>query len=451
MYVQQIIIQGIRCFRAGPEGVNLDFERPDGSFAGWTVVAGRNGSGKSSFLQALAIALSGPETARTLKLGWASWLRQDEEEGRIAARLVRHDDDGFVGGGRTPKQRSIWTCLRWATSEEGPEPLMQPQPFRDSSIRTADRGPWAENPVGWLVAGYGPFRRASSATGDATRMMMAPGHVARLVSLFREDATLAEGVSWLDFIYVRKLEQKQEWVQLEADVLRLLNDGLLPSGFVAERIDSDGLWVRQGNTSLPLRELSDGYRTVAALILDIVRHVFMANGSLGIEEVDGHVVVPHSGVVLIDEIDAHLHVSWQKEIGFWLKQRFPAMQFIVSTHSPFICQAADPGGLIRLPGPGEDGVAEHVSDELFLQITKGGAEEATVSELFGLDYTHSDESEDLRREVARREANLLGKKDAPASVLSELNDLRQQLPATGMTAVDEAWRLFTIEKSENSS
>jgi predicted ATPase len=52
-----------------------------------------------------------------------------------------------------------------------------------------------------------------------------------------------------------------------------------------------------------------------------------------------------SGVELIDEVDAHLHPEWQREVGFWLKRHFPKIQFLVTTHSPSICQAAAPNGL----------------------------------------------------------------------------------------------------------
>uniref|UniRef100_UPI00384F2E93 hypothetical protein n=1 Tax=Microbispora cellulosiformans TaxID=2614688 RepID=UPI00384F2E93 len=45
-------------------------------------------------------------------------------------------------------------------------------------------------------------------------------------------------------------------------------------------------------------------------------------------------------------------MSWQKKIGEWLKEHFPAIRFIVTSHSPYICQSSDPDGLIRLPGIG---------------------------------------------------------------------------------------------------
>ncbi|MGW7356493.1 hypothetical protein ACWGI0_07505 [Streptomyces sp. NPDC054802] len=50
-------------------------------------------------------------------------------------------------------------------------------------------------------------------------------------------------------------------------------------------------------------------------------------------------------------MDAHRHVSWQQRIGEWSKAHFPAVLFIVTTHSQCVCHAAEPGGLVRLPGP----------------------------------------------------------------------------------------------------
>lgn len=101
-------------------------------------------------------------------------------------------------------------------------------------------------------------------------------------------------------------------------------------------IDSDGLWTERRGILLPLRELSDGYRTVAALVLDILKQLETTFGTLGLEWNGSSPIVGHAGVVLIDEADIHLHVSWQQRIGFWLKEHFPKIQFLVTTHSPFI-------------------------------------------------------------------------------------------------------------------
>jgi hypothetical protein len=451
MYVHEVKISNVKSFRDGTMESTIDFERPGGTFAGWTVVAGRNGAGKSSFLQAIALSLAGPEAARSLQESWSGWIRESATHAMVSTR-VRYapEFDRFVETGRLPKE-SFWTGLQWETSATGPEPTMSA--YRETShtrTRTASRGPWAENPSGWLVAGYGPFRRLSSAASDAQRLMMGPGHVSRLVSLFREDASLSESVRWLQEIYLRRLEGKPGWEALENVVLRVLDDGLLPAEMKVKKVDSDGLWVEHGGLELPLKDLSDGYRTVAALVLDIVRHLHQTYGSLELVETTDGVALDYPGVILIDEIDAHLHVSWQQVIGFWLKTRFPSLQFIVSTHSPFICQAADRRGLVRLPAPGEQRTAEHVPDQLFIDVVNGTADDATLTELFGLEHTYSEQSDALRQLVAELESRIL-RGDASREDRQRHQQLQMLIPRSANASVDRAARLLEVEVSASTA
>jgi hypothetical protein len=303
--------------------------------------------------------------------------------------------------------------------------------------------PWEQSPKGWFVVAYGPYRRLTGHASDAQRLMAGPERVARLVSLFREDASLVECVTWLREIYLRRLENRPGAAELEDAVLALLNDGLLPDGVTVEGVDSEGLWVLQNGIRLPLNELSDGYRTMAALVMDIVRHLESTFSGLRIEPAEDDEGpfqrVLHTGIVLIDEVDLHLHVSWQKRIGFWLKRHFPNIQFIVTTHSPFICQAADPRGLIRLPAPGENRTAEHVSEELYNTVVNGSLDDAVLTELFGLETPYSKPAERLREDVARLEAKLQTGK-ASAKDRSALEDLRSRLPQNLSSDVEQALR-----------
>jgi hypothetical protein len=182
-------------------------------------------------------------------------------------------------------------------------------------------------------------------------------------------------------------------------------------------VDSDGLWVRRGSREFALRELSDGYQTVTALVLDLVRHLHTHYGGLHAERDEGGgISFPLAGVVLIDEIDAHLHVSWQQRIGEWLKRHFPLVQFIVTTHSPYICQAADPGGLIRLPGPDEEAPPRVVDEELYHRVVYGSGDDAVLTELFGLDSPYSARAEELRRELGELEDRVLAGEAGDAEV-----------------------------------
>jgi energy-coupling factor transporter ATP-binding protein EcfA2 len=440
LYIQRVRIQNIRGFK----DVNLDFTRPEGSPAGWTVLAGRNGSGKSTLLKAVALAVTGTTRAHALYESLTNWVRRSESNGNVEALIEPSLEDGDTGVrvAHLPYPLS----LAWKSDEPGVRGY-----FPLSTYKIGDQllgGPWSPNSSGWFLAAYGPYRRLTGHASDVQRLMESPHPIARIVNLFREDASLVESVTWLRDIYLRRLEGKQGAEELEQAVLRLLNDGLLPGEAQVEGIDSDGLWVQQHGVRLPLKELSDGYRTMAALVLDIVRHLHNCFGRLRIEtarDEEGEFQrILHSGVVLIDEMETHLHVSWQKRVGFWLKRHFPNIQFIVTTHSPFICQAADPRGLIRLPAPGEDRPVEHVSEDLYNTVVNGGVDDAVLTELFGLETPYSEEARKLRERVAELEAQLQTGK-ATRGNQDELTELRSRLPRTMTADVEQALRKLAID------
>jgi len=434
-------IKNVRGFRE----VDLDFSRPDGSLAGWTVLAGRNGAGKSTLLKAIALSLAGPPEAKALVPSFANWvsLGGDIAETELLVEPTEEDTDYLT--------TSSTIALRWASTPNGAEPRLTGVMGHEFAELERDHheGPWSGDPFGWFIAGYGPYRRLTGHASEAQRLMAGPRRVAGLVTLFREDASLVESVSWLREIYLRRLEKKLGADHLEKTVLSLLNDGLLPDDVIVENIDSEGLWVRQRGIRLPLTELSDGYRTTAALIMDIVRqldrHADLLDINTIVEASGTCQQIGYSGVVLIDEVDLHLHVSWQKGIGFWLKRHFPNIQFIVTTHSPFVCQAADPRGLIRLPAPGENRSAEHVSEALYNTVVNGGADDAVLTELFGLDTPYSGESERLRERVAQLEALLQSGKVSDKE-REELKELRSRLPQTLSADMEQALRTLAINE-----
>jgi len=106
-------------------------------------------------------------------------------------------------------------------------------------------------------------------------------------------------------------------------------------------INSDQLEITLENGQrLPFHYLSDGYRNIIGMIADIAFRMSVLNPGL-----EDKVILDTPGIVLIDEIDLHLHPKWQRRIVDDLKRVFPKIQFIVTTHSPFIIQSLDIGEL----------------------------------------------------------------------------------------------------------
>lgn len=118
---------------------------------------------------------------------------------------------------------------------------------------------------------------------------------------------------------------------------------ILLGGFDNLRILEDPLRlvVDKGGVTFDVSQLSDGERSFLALVCDLGRRLALANPRLE-NPLHG------SGVVLIDEIELHLHPKWQREVVGKLRRIFPNIQFITTTHSPFVIQSLRPGELINL-------------------------------------------------------------------------------------------------------
>jgi energy-coupling factor transporter ATP-binding protein EcfA2 len=363
MYIDKVRLTNIRGFR----DLEFSFDRGNGTYAGWTVLTGDNGSGKSTLLKAVALALA-YNYRGILQPSLRGWLRTGEAKARIELQVVESS------GGRDA-----------ALIEIG-------KPTRVGGIEMPDAmGTFPSNTDGWFCCGYGPFRRISGASKDVSEMMVIPV-VERLVTLFQETASLAEADRWLRDLNYKKLEGKNKAAETLALVLELLNEEFLPNQVRVERVDSDGLWLKDSkDNDLSWSDMSDGYRAALALLTDILRHMINAHSTddLTGRDADGCLFLKPSGVVLIDEIDAHLHPEWQREIGFWLKKRFPNIQFIVTSHSPLICQAADPNGLFVLPEPGSDEPARALTPEEYQEVISSRPDTILRSAAFGLQNTRS--------------------------------------------------------------
>jgi predicted ATP-binding protein involved in virulence len=163
--------------------------------------------------------------------------------------------------------------------------------------------------------------------------------------------------------------------------------------------------------------------------LDLVRHFseVFPSGQLFEISADGSVVIDKPGVVLIDEVESHLHPSWQRDLPVWLTRKFPRVQFIVSTHSPLIAQSADSDGIFVLPLPGEtDRLPRKLSTEEADRIRSGRAEKTLLGAAFGLKSTRSRKAvEQIRRfQLLNGKSKAAGLSEDEAK---ELKHIKQEL------------------------
>ncbi len=399
MYIDRITLKNIRGF----ENLEFDLCRGDAKYAGWTVFTGDNGAGKSSLLKAIAVALTGRDVARSLQPSFHRWIREgaENQESKIELMIVpEKGTDEFSEKGQTAYKKFLATVILKSNEKDT---SIESSGGPGSKKSLAQRGLWSANSHGWFSCGYGPFRRVFGASPEATRLMVGPT-TERFVTMFQEAASLFEVDQWLRNLSHKKLEGKLAESEHLDLLLEILRDDLMPNQITIDRVDSDGLWLKDRNgLQLAWSEMSDGYRAALALLADILRHLINAYGIDGLakRDEDGKLRIVRSGVVMIDEIDAHLHPEWQREIGFWLKGHFPNIQFLVTTHSPIICQAADENGLFVLPEPGSTTAPRPLTDEEYKKVIASRPDTILLTAAFGLQNTRSPRAVEGRAEYAK--------------------------------------------------
>jgi len=115
-----------------------------------------------------------------------------------------------------------------------------------------------------------------------------------------------------------------------------------------------------GFDEIEVDQMSAGEKVMFALSIDIAKRLILANPDLVKEEEGSNIDALHGkGIVLIDEIDLHLHPKWQRRILPKLMDLFPNVQFVVTTHSPFVVQSVLPQNCIRL----NNGIPEYFEGE----------------------------------------------------------------------------------------
>jgi hypothetical protein len=413
MYIRRVQIENIRSITA------LDWEIPPGTEAGWHVVIGDNGSGKSTFLRAIALPLVGVRAAYALRQDWARWLATQQDRGKIRLDLLvdsTYDQPVLHDPARDDPNASTSGSLQVDVLRKGPHVELEvPRtPFPAVSA-------WYSR-SGWFSAGYGPFRRFSGGAEVLDSISEAFPSLAAHLSVFGEDAALTEGIRWLQDLQFKKLEGREEGRLLDLVTEFVNQEGFLPHHTRIHSISSSAVELTDGNgVVLSVEDLSDGYRSVLSMTFELLRQIARAYNPEDIFDPADPTCVRVPGVVLIDEIDAHLHPTWQRRIGFWLREHFPNIQFIVTTHSPLICQAATVGSVWRLPRPGSGDVIEQIHGLEYDRLVYGNVLDAYGTDLFGEDVTRSEESRRMLAELA-----MLNRKERLGQ-LTPQERLRQQL------------------------
>lgn len=149
---------------------------------------------------------------------------------------------------------------------------------------------------------------------------------------------------------------------------------------------------------VPIDGLSLGYQTLIAWMVDLAARFLEGFAGKGDP-------LAQPAIVLVDEIDLHLHPQWQRQLMGYLSELFPATQFVATAHSPLVVQAAEGANIVRLRRDGDHAVIDSQPDE----VKNWRIDQILTSELYGLPSARPPHLDDLlaerRKILTKRELN----------------------------------------------
>lgn len=386
MKIKKIIIDNIRCF----EHLEIDFTGINGA-KDWIVVLGDNGVGKSTILRSIALGLTEESGASGLLDELVGdWIRRDapENKGYISLEL-----EPFVGC----KEKAIIKTEFYIDN------------YKEVKVRQTVTPPNPKN-FEWdnlFVCGYGTNRSdfASEEYGEYT-----------ITDAIYPQFKYSHKLQSPELI-VRRLQSlgiKDREIFSKLEYIMMLEQGSISMEFSGIKVS--GPWGEK----MPYGALSDGYRAVLSMFTDTFGWKGLIEGSL--KKSNKMKVLNMDGIIIIDELEQHLHPRWQKEIISLLHNQFPKVQFIVSTHSPLCVigttELKDEDCTIVSLDREEDGIKYNKT----CPPRGKRADQVLTSYLFDL-YTTSDNS--IKRDIERY--NSLLNNASTKTISKEISDIKERL------------------------
>lgn len=307
LVLNRLQLENFRCFDELDLALSPPFRHASTLDGDWTCIAGINGAGKSSILQAISIALMG-ELAKELG-------------GTLLARMRR--------SGMSPSER---TSIRLTGTRGGKLQLHSIQIDNRGGLHTGLEPPPIETAA---AVAYGATRNLSDDADSPYKNLSAP--VQSMISLFRPLSQLASAE-----VLLSDRRRSPELVSLFSHLIdEIFKDSLT----VETQPDSPALrFGVSGRDHIDATDLPDGFRSSAAWLADLCATWCIRRADAAASGDPSEI----EAIVLIDEIDLHLHPTMQRELVPRLRKALPKVQWIVTTHSPLVLANFDANEIVAL-------------------------------------------------------------------------------------------------------
>ena len=315
---------------------------------GVNLFVGINGSGKTSLLQSICVAVGAFFGSQTQKM----------------QRVINYDEISIINGRRASKTTvtsfSSYITLNWSRTIKSKTKKNDRQFIRFASIYGSRYFKEFDNPDSRIVApliAYYSSQRLFKDANQSKKQLFDPaiGRYNGYTQALEENAIKPLLMEWLGNAVTKRATLSIKGIpdidNILPNVEQAIHDALidfleLPENFplkIYQEPDyANELYLVYNNEPpLPLTYYSDGFRNLLFLIIDLVWRASQLNPWLTLNEIKEQV----TGVVLIDEVDLHLHPRWQAKAIPYLQELFPNVQFFITTHSPTVIANFSKGSL----------------------------------------------------------------------------------------------------------
>jgi predicted ATP-binding protein involved in virulence len=377
MLIERLHLRDFRCFAE----LEVDFHKH------LTVLVAPNGQGKTAILEAISISLG--TFVGAFDLGKAKHIeRTDARYGSRTGLQVEQrypvsiDANLQLSDGRLISIRRELSGPKNKSTIKEAAALTQYGKELQKQIREAA-------PVTLPVVAYYSTGRLWKAHNLSTRKWLASR------SLGYEDclssaSNFAQVQAWIAKATLAQLQTPQDSLDKALQSIQgAVNQALRSEGWqnFHYNLSYEDLVMQKGEQEiLPVSLLSDGTRTTISLIADLAFRCVCLNGLSGLDS-----PLNSPGIVMIDEIDLHLHPRWQQRILHSLRQAFPQIQFIVTTHSPQVLSTVDRTAIRLLSEASDDDLLTMHSETPSLQ-TQGVSSSDILAQVMGVDPVPDEEA-----------------------------------------------------------
>jgi predicted ATP-binding protein involved in virulence len=314
MFLKKISLSNFKCL----SDIEISFENSSSSNRKWTIILGENGTGKSNLLKAVALVTSGSNALGELLGNSDEWIRIGENACSIHAVLSTkkgEERNVFLKINRGDNFSKIISNNRDSLS------------LIDNAIERAERN--------YFVVAYGPNRRLSNDIFSNFEKSKSNRFI-NVRNLFDNSSPLNPLTAWI--IEMDYYRSNEGGISLIKEALR----DFLP-GIEFHSIDKEKKQVLFETVDglVALDQLSDGYKNMASWIGDLLFRI-----TESFRDYDKPLL--SRGLLLIDEIELHLHPKWQRKLYDFISKKLPNFQVIATTHSPLTAQQADDQELYAL-------------------------------------------------------------------------------------------------------